>query len=574
MKLRLSILLAAFLVQSLSSFAADTIIKPGSTNNPGAGKNMYLQTADNHLVPATVVYTTDGNGNIVPVSSSLSNINIGQVNQGTSNDGTSPWHVLDDQSLAKWNLLLPKFDVNLSTLASQATLLNVLGKLDVNLSSVASQATLSTLSGNVIHADTGNVTVVSSALPTGAATAANQTSAQTTLNSLDTKTPSLGQKTMAGSRPVVLASDQSAIPTKLQDGTGNALGSTSGSLNVNVTNAAVPIQGGNTSAVKVDGSAVTQPISAAALPLPAGASTEVTLSTLNSKVTTTANGIKVDGSAVTQPVSGTVTANAGTGTFSVSGTVNSKLQDGNGNVVTSQSSGFQRALDVGVNVAGVQVDPRQVRALTNSDTVTVVQPTASNLKATANINDGAGTAITSQSNGTQRALDVGINVSGAQIDPRQVRTLTATDVITASNTTGNIASGTADTGNPVKVGGKYNATAIGLSDGQRGDLQVDRFGNVAISQRSKYFNITANGTFTIKSSAGRIVAICINSNQNGASVQLFDNTAGSGTKIASYTTNGATFAPTCQYLAGAEFTTGLTVLVATFGSSDWTIYYE
>jgi hypothetical protein len=46
----------------------------------------------------------------------------------------------------------------------------------------------------------------------------------------------------------------------------------------------------------------TQAISASALPLPTGASTETTLSALNTKVTTTANGIKVDGSAVTQPV--------------------------------------------------------------------------------------------------------------------------------------------------------------------------------------------------------------------------------------------------------------------------------
>jgi hypothetical protein len=58
--------------------------------------------------------------------------------------------------------------------------------------------------------------------------------------------------------------------------------------------------------IKVDGSAVTQPISAASLPLPAGASTEATLAALNTKVTTTASGIKVDGSATTQPVSGTV----------------------------------------------------------------------------------------------------------------------------------------------------------------------------------------------------------------------------------------------------------------------------
>jgi len=43
--------------------------------------------------------------------------------------------------------------------------------------------------------------------------------------------------------------------------------------------------GANATAVKVDGSAVTQPVSAAALPLPTGAATEATLGTLNGKVT-------------------------------------------------------------------------------------------------------------------------------------------------------------------------------------------------------------------------------------------------------------------------------------------------
>lgn len=62
-----------------------------------------------------------------------------------------------------------------------------------------------------------------------------------------------------------------------------------------------------------------------------------------------------------------------------SSTVNARLQDGAGNPITSQVSGSQRALDVGIDVAGVQIDPRQIRALTSSDLVTVVQPTGTNL---------------------------------------------------------------------------------------------------------------------------------------------------------------------------------------------------
>ena len=52
---------------------------------------------------------------------------------------------------------------------------------------------------------TTEATVISSALPTGAAT-------ETTLAAINTKTPALGQTTMAASQPVVIASNQTAVP--------------------------------------------------------------------------------------------------------------------------------------------------------------------------------------------------------------------------------------------------------------------------------------------------------------------------------------------------------------------------
>lgn len=66
-------------------------------------------------------------------------------------------------------------------------------------------------SGNV------NVNTVSSTLPTGAATSALQTTGNTSLASIDTKFPTQGQKNSAGSLPVVIASDQTAIPTTALD---------------------------------------------------------------------------------------------------------------------------------------------------------------------------------------------------------------------------------------------------------------------------------------------------------------------------------------------------------------------
>ena len=95
-------------------------------------------------------------------------------------------------------------------------------------------------------------------------------------------------------------------------------------------------------ALRVDGSAVTQPVSAASLPLPAGAATAAkqpalgTAGTASTDVITVQGiasmiALKVDGSAVTQPVSGTVTANAGTGTFNIQSNASVNLNQIAGN---------------------------------------------------------------------------------------------------------------------------------------------------------------------------------------------------------------------------------------------------
>lgn len=55
---------------------------------------------------------------------------------------------------------------------------------------------------------------------------------------------------------------------------------------------------------------------------------------------TTAGALRIDGSAVTQPVSGTVTANAGSGTFAVSGTVTANIGTTNGLALDTSVNGI------------------------------------------------------------------------------------------------------------------------------------------------------------------------------------------------------------------------------------------
>ena len=89
---------------------------------------------------------------------------------------------------------------------------------------------LSSIDSKITAVNTGAVVVSSSVLPTDASTSALQTTGNSSLSSIDTKTPALV-----------------------------------------------------TGRVPVDGSAVTQPISAASLPLPAGAATQATLSSIDAK---------------------------------------------------------------------------------------------------------------------------------------------------------------------------------------------------------------------------------------------------------------------------------------------------
>lgn len=57
---------------------------------------------------------------------------------------------------------------------------------------------------------------------------------------------------------------------------------------------------------------------------------------------------------------------------------------------------------------------------------------------------------------------------------------TVTPSGTSTTVTGNVASGATDSGNPVKVGGVYNTSAPTLTNGQRGDAQMDSAANLKV----------------------------------------------------------------------------------------------
>ena len=195
-----------------------------------------------------------------------------------------------------------------STLAEQQSQTTLLGTIDADTGAIASSvASLDSknpaLVAGRVPVDGSGVTQPISAstlpLPSGAST-------ETTLSNLSAKFSSLGQKTMANSAPVVISSDQSAIPI-----TGSI---TASNPSVSATGSAVPAQGTmvagtdgtNLRALKTDASGELQ-VDVLSSALPSGAATESTLSALNTKVpsglTVSASRLLIDGAGVTQPIS-------------------------------------------------------------------------------------------------------------------------------------------------------------------------------------------------------------------------------------------------------------------------------
>lgn len=141
----------------------------------------------------------------------------------------------------------------------------------------------------------------------------------------------------------------------------------------------------------------------------------------NTATVTASSALKVDGSAVTQPISGTVTANAGTGTFTVSGAVTQsgtwtvRNEDGAGNALTSIATGSQRPLTVAVvDASGNQITSFGGAGGTASNygSAFPATGTASGYSDGTNM-QGARVFDLDTGGGTQYVLGVGLRLSGS-----------------------------------------------------------------------------------------------------------------------------------------------------------------
>jgi hypothetical protein len=211
----------------------------------------------------------------------------------------------------------------------------------------------------------------------------------------------------------------------VDDGTNiqSAAGTAGGLLKVDLSGTSA-----NSTAIKTDGSAVTQPVSAASLPLPSGAATSAkqpalgTAGSASSDVLTvqgiaSMTALKVDGSAVTQPISAAaLPLPSGAATETTLSGISTKLTDGTQKVIAA----------------------------------------------------------------------------------------------------GDVASAATDTGNPIKVGTKYNATQPTFTDGQRGEFQINSRGELKVSITQATSSATVNTAADGATGTGGLVENARNQVYNGS----------------------------------------------------------
>lgn len=182
------------------------------------------------VTQGTTPWVVDGSGFVQPISASALPLPSGASTSALQTTGNASLASIDSKLTSPLAVIGPLTDAQL-----RATPVPVSG-------TVAVTGPLSVTQGTTPWVVDGSgftqpISAVALPLPTGAATSALQTSGNASLTSIDGKLNSLGQKTSAGSVPVVFASDQSTLPTNVGGNVPNGFVRNNYS-SVNVTTAA------------------------------------------------------------------------------------------------------------------------------------------------------------------------------------------------------------------------------------------------------------------------------------------------------------------------------------------------
>jgi hypothetical protein len=119
----------------------------------------------------------------------------------------------------------------------------------------------------------------------------------------------------------------------------------------------------------------------------------------------------------------------------------------------------------------------------------------------------------------------------------------------------------------VTTTGKSQVNNDGTDAYAQAVFMVDASGAIVGNNTSQ--NITTNATTTVKTGAGTFAGLSINTAGATSTATVYDNTAGSGTKLGTFSTTAQGYIP-----VNIPFATGLTVVTAGGTPADITVVYR
>lgn len=394
-------------------------------------------------------------------------------------------------------------DGSLTTVSTVSTITNVV-HVDDNSSSLTVDNAALSVTGGGVEASALRVTIATDS--TGVVSVDDNGGSLTVDGTV--------AATQSGAWNVTNVSGTVSLPTGASTAAKQPALGTAGTASADV----LTVQGiASMTALKVDGSAVTQPIS--------GSVSQSGTWTVQPGNTANTTAWKVDGSAVTQPVSGTVTATIAAGASTIAKAEDVASADG----------------DVGVGMLFVRKATPANTSGTDGD-YEFGQISAGRVWVSATVD----TALPAGTNAIGKlASNTGVTIGAVEIASAQTLA-TVTTVTTCSTLTGGgVAHDGVDSGNPVKVGAIATASLLGrtpVAAADRSDVVADTSGALIIRKNTSLEDIISevktntDGASTAMTSGFAATAsqriyltdlILANSSATNITVDIRDGSAGS-----------------------------------------------
>lgn len=483
---------------------------------------------------------------------------IGKVDQGLG--GASAW----------------KVDGSAVTQPVSGTVTATQGTGGVSAWKVDGSAVTQPVSGTVTanQGGTWNVNNVSGtvSLPTGAATSANQTTANGSLSSIDSKLTSPLAVSQSGTWNVNNVSGTVSLPTGAATAAKQPALGTAGTPSTDV----ISVQGiTSMTALKVDGSAVTQPVSgtvtanqggtwnitnvSGTVSLPTGAATSAAQTTANASLSS------ID-TKLNSPISANLTQLASTAIAAGNGVAGAGVQR-----VTIASDNSTFAVNVNSVVASATLSDMSSTATITGTCSTPTTACPANSFAFINVHGISEAQVLISGTFTGATMNVDGSMDGG---------ITWATLLTTTGPYGVFSNNSFSTAAKYRIARAAALTVLRLRVSALSTGSVVAAFNASIGSqivetiKSPFFfsNLAGAATTTVKSGAGILERICFNNGTASSTITLYDNTAASGTKIASFAPGSVSVFPSCPEL-NVAFGTGLTV-VTTVASTDITIIYK